>query len=146
MAENIIDLKSKFPKKEVETREKADFEIHHISENEKRTFIPKIEKKTIHELKEENPATTEKPSQIISPTEPSKTIEVSFTMFSELISNPNSKKIINENSEEIITLSANLLTKLASATEEKNNNKLSIIFCIGLIIGITFAWVLLNEV
>lgn len=139
MADNIIDLKSKFNTSNDSS--KADFEIHHITETEKESFLPKPPTQPLPEIKVETPS-AEQPSQ---PSQPSKTIEVDFAMFTDLVSNPNSKRIINENSEEKITLSANLLTKLASATEEKNNNKLSIIFCIGLIIGITFAWVLLNE-
>lgn len=144
--EDIIDLKSKLGKQTTPPpEEKNDFEIHHISKGE---FDPlRFTQKQAFRSANEDPNLTKSTSNISTNSQehPSKTIEVDFGMFSELVSNPNSQKIIRDFSNEKISMSANLLTKLASTSEEKSNNKLSIIFCIGLIIGITFAWVLLNE-
>jgi hypothetical protein len=132
----IIDLKSKLGnrKKNQEIEEKIEFQLHHIDTQKE---LPKdLENKA-------QTVETSKPE--LTKSAPEKTIEINFQTFSELIKSSNSEKTITENSEETVIISANLLAKLASSNEESTNNKLPIIFCIGIIIGLAFAWIIFNE-
>ena len=115
---DVLDLKSKINHPNQPEKE-GDFEIHHIGKTE----------------------ISETPTQ-----HPSKNIEVDFAMFSELTSHPQAKKVIEEYPDAKIIMNANLLTKLASANESRNTRNItSVIFCIGLIIGIIFTWILLTQ-
>ncbi len=139
----IVDLKSKLTSTPVES-EKTDFEIHHISEDN----LNKVSFNNFGTERKEKSYPSETPSKPSAPqnsSSPSPQIEVDFGMFSELVANPNSKKVIRENPNAKVIINANLLTQLAAGGDAKNNNRIQVIFLIGLIIGIAFTWVLINE-
>lgn len=146
----IIDLKAKLEKKPSKPTPKSEpeFEIHHIDKPQISNFKqerPVLVQPTITtETEIPTPQTPVEP--IPTKLTPTQEIEVSFKIFSELISHPNSKKVIEENSDDTITLNANLLAQLASANEPNiNDYKAKIIFCIGLTIGVAFTWILLTQ-
>ncbi len=76
---------------------------------------------------------------------PKDLIKVKFEKFVTLVASKDFLSVLERNKDEDIVLSSNLLTELASATEEKQEKKSPVIFLVGLALGVIVTYLLINR-
>lgn len=77
--------------------------------------------------------------------EPTELIKVKFEKFVQLVATKDFIEVLERNRDEDLVMSSNLLTELASATEEKSERKTPVIFIVGLAIGVIITYLLINN-
>lgn len=146
--DSIVDLKSK-------ERKQGNFKIHRIEDEEDsqpvssanffnpqlnermENFAEKLEKAVI----KVSPATENKEHK----SEPKELVKVKFGNFVKLVATRDFEKILEENENEDLIMSSNLLTDLASAMDEKKEKRLPVIFLVGLALGVLLTYILINK-
>lgn len=76
--------------------------------------------------------------------EPTELIKVKFEKFVQLVATKDFMEVLERNRDENLVMSSNLLTELASATEEKSEKKTPVIFIVGLAIGVIITYLLIK--
>lgn len=116
---------------------------------------PRFDPETLHDRMESFAEKLEKAVIKVSPHEngemanvaatPKDLIKVKFEKFVQLVASKDFLSVLERNKNEDIVLSSNLLTELASATEEKSERKSPVIFLVGLAIGVIITYLLINR-
>jgi hypothetical protein len=103
------------------------------------SFAEKLEKAVIKVSPQENGEMANVASK------PKDLIKVKFEKFVTLVASKDFLSVLERNRDEDIVLSSNLLTELASATEEKQEKKSPVIFLVGLALGVIITYLLINR-
>jgi hypothetical protein len=77
--------------------------------------------------------------------DPKDLIKVKFEKFVQLVATKDFLSVLERNKNEDVILSSNLLTELASSTEERGEKKSPVIFLVGLAIGVIITYLLINR-
>ncbi len=168
--DSVLDLKSRGKERAAASEtEKEDlpFRIHHIDAVPSSTAVttdavmerpvrsPRFDQDTLNERMESFAEKLEKAVIKVSPQEgssmpnvaasPKDLIRVKFEKFVQLVATKDFLSVLEQNKNEDIILSSNLLTELASAVEEKQEKKSPVIFLVGLAIGVIVTYLLINK-
>lgn len=76
---------------------------------------------------------------------PKDIIKVRFDKFVHLVSNHELGDIVQENAEEEIILSTNLLTELAGSRDNREERKIPLVFIVGIAIGIVLTYIFFST-
>lgn len=71
-------------------------------------------------------------------------VKVKFDKFVNLVATHAYEDIFDKHMDEDVIISTDLLTDLANAHEEKSDKKVSLIFVVGILLGLVVAWFLLK--
>lgn len=166
--DSVVDLKAK---ERSSTADLANFTIHRINSEVEQTpdapafqperpisrtprfdpdelqqrmenFAEKLEKAVIKVSPAES---TLAANSVPDSTEPKDYIKVKFDKFVQLVASRDFLSVLEQNRDEEIVMSSNLLTELAGAVEEKSEKKTPVIFLVGLAIGVVITYLLINR-
>lgn len=104
------------------------------------SFADKLEKAVIKVSPNEN--ATYMPNVAADPKD---LIKVKFEKFVQLVATKDFLSVLERNKNEDVILSSNLLTELASSTEERAEKKSPVVFLVGLAIGVIITYLLINR-
>lgn len=71
-------------------------------------------------------------------------IKIKFGRFINLLANKDYDELFARYQNEDITISADLLTEIATPPEEKKSNKVPLFFFIGIMLGVALTWMILK--
>ncbi len=77
--------------------------------------------------------------------EPKDFVRVKFAKFVQLVASHDFDEVVQNNANEDVVLSSNLLTDLAGAHDEREEKKVPLVFLIGLAIGVVLTYILLTK-
>ena len=78
-------------------------------------------------------------------TEPKDFVRVKFARFVQLVTSRDCADVVNDNPEEDVVMSSNLLTDLAGAHDEREEKKIPLVFLVGLAIGVVLTYILIMK-
>lgn len=113
--------------------EDNEFVIKHIEDDDDETTQERMLK------------TIEETARVVhTPPEASEKVKVSFDNFVNLVANHNYEEVIENNKNEDVIVSSNLLADLANAHEQEEERRIPAIFIIGVVLGIVITYILLK--
>jgi hypothetical protein len=71
-------------------------------------------------------------------------VKVSFGNFAKLVSNRNFEDVIEDNKDEDVIVSSNLLADLANSNENEGERRIPAVFVVGVLMGIVITYILLT--
>jgi len=71
-------------------------------------------------------------------------VKVSFGNFARLVSNRNFEDVIEDNKDEDVIVSSNLLADLANSNENEGERRIPAVFVVGVLMGIVITYILLT--
>ena len=77
--------------------------------------------------------------------EPKDFVRVKFARFVQLVTSRDCADVVNDNPEEDVVMSSNLLTDLAGAHDEREEKKIPLVFLVGLAIGVVLTYILIMK-
>ncbi len=77
--------------------------------------------------------------------EPGDVVKVKFGKFVQLVTSRDCADVVNDNPDEDVVISSNLLTELAGAHDEREEKKIPLVFLVGLAIGVVLTYILLTK-
>jgi hypothetical protein len=151
---NISHIRDKDMERDFEVEESSvDVETEAIIERTARS--PKFDTEQLNERMESFAEKLERAVIKVSPSEsdreakeaaePKELIKVKFEKFVQLVATKDFLEVLERNRDENIVLSSNLLTELASATEDRSEKKSPVVFIVGLAIGVIITYLLINN-
>lgn len=81
----------------------------------------------------------------IEDSEPKDFVKVKFSKFVQLVSTHDFTEVIDNNENEDVILSSNLLADLAGSHDQKEERKIPLVFLVGLAIGVILTYILLTK-
>jgi len=136
------------------TKQDETFHIHRIEEPEDLLRVEPLQEQVSLEPESgyeepENEALASvalpREPEVFAEPEPRDFVRVKFSKFVQLVSTHDCTETVNNNQNEDIIMSSNLLTELASTHDEREEKKIPLVFLVGLAIGVVLTYILFTK-
>lgn len=121
--------------------DEPEFRINHREKREEKE-VADLEPFEFHPLEDSDYSSgpSEKPEKFGTGDK----IKIKFGRFINLLANKDYDELFARYQNEDITISADLLTEIATPPEEKKSNKVPLFFFVGIVLGVALTWMILK--
>ena len=122
---------------------REDSEVNfHVDHLEHQAAFPQ---KNMMSVREEQETIDAVADRIIADVIPKDTVRVKFVKFVNLVASRDFREVIEQNANEEVIISSNLLTELAGSQDRVEERKIPLVFIVGIAIGVVLTYIFFST-